>query len=650
MTAVDDAQPIPLPPRLASADVGFVGRQHELQLIADAWSRTASEPLREIVLVAGEAGLGKTTLVGTAARAAREEGADVLFGHSQEDLIVPYQLFAEALNHFVSHAPEDLLHAHVTEHGSELGRIVPALAKRIADLPAPRATDADSERSLLFAAVVDMFAVASARRPMVLMLDDIQWADNGSLLLLRHLAAAATPMRLLVLVTYRDNETAPLLDTLAALHRQSGVTRVDLAGLDDSEVLQCVETLVGPTADDVATEVARAVHRETDGNPFFVAELLRHLKATGAISDDGHWVASGSVESLALPESVREVIGARIARLGKDCGRVLRLASAIGREFDFEFLAQAAAIDQGLLLDMLDQAEEAALIEELDHGPGRYRFTHALIQHALYQDLSAARRIAAHREIARALEALCGENPGTRIGELARHWCFAPGAEDADKAIRYAYAAGDAAMTALVPAEAIDYYAAATELVATHGLSDVALELDLAIGLGTAQRQNGDPAFRDTLLEAGERAAELGDTPQMVRAVLANNRGWHSSSGSSDADKVAQLERLLQHLDSDRPERGVGARRAVRRARLWQFARPSPGAGRRGNSHRPRLRRRPCTGAGHQPGGLRRRRAFTAGAGIAVDSGSANAGPAAGGSHAAVLRQHVSGDRRDPRQ
>jgi hypothetical protein len=550
-------QQIPLPPRLASAAGEFVGRRDELEQIADAWSRVAQEPLREIVLVAGEAGLGKTTLAAKAARAAHEQGADVLFGHCEEDLIVPYQLFVEALSQFVTHASEEQLRAHVAEHGSELSRIVPALAKRIPELPATRAMDADSERSLLFAAAVDMLATASEQRPLVLMLDDIQWADNGSLLLLRHLAVSDRPMSLLILATYRDNETTALLDTLAALHRQTGVTRLDLAGLADTEVLQCVETLVGPAAEDVAADVARAVHRETDGNPFFVSELLRHLKVTGAISEDGRWVASGPVESVALPESVLEVIGARIARLGKECARALRLAAVIGREFDFEFLGEAARVDQGELLEMLDQAEESALIEELDDGPGRYRFTHALIQHALYQDLNAARRIVAHRDVARALDKLHGDQPGARIGELARHWCFAPQSDDAHKAIRYAYAAGEAALAALVPAEAIDYFTSATELVAAHGESDTGLELDLAIGLGTAQRQNGDPAFRDTLLAAGQRAAELGDTQQLVRAVLANNRGWHSSSGSSDAEKVAQLELALQRLPEDVPERAL---------------------------------------------------------------------------------------------
>ncbi len=548
---------IPLPSRLELAPSNFVGRGEELQSLEESWARVSDGGTREIVLVSGEAGLGKTTLATRAARHAFERGANVLFGHSEEDLITPYQLFAETLGHYVAHAPKEKLRAHVANHGSELARMVPALASRIPDLPGTRATDADSERSLLFAAVMDMLTVASDEQPLVFLLDDIQWADKGSLLLLRHLAASDRPMKLLLLATYRDNETAALLDTLAALHRQAGVTRLELKGLDDGEVLECVQAIVGHTVEDVALNIANTVHNETDGNPFFVAELLHHLRATGAISEDGRWVATEAIDSITLPDSVRETIGARIARLGEECGKVLRLAAVIGRDFDFELLARATSIDEGELIEVLDQAAEGALIQELAGGDGRYHFTHALIQHALYQDLSGPRRMVAHREVATALEELGGSASGLRIGELARHWCFAPRKEDVPKAIAYAYQAGDAALAALAPADAIDYFEAATALIKEHGVPDAALELGTAIGLGTAQRQNGDPAFRDTLIAAGNRAAELDETTQLVRAALANDRGWHSTSGASDTEKVALLELALQRLPADVPERAL---------------------------------------------------------------------------------------------
>ena len=327
-----------------------------------------------MLLISGEAGLGKTTLVAEAARVAFDTGACVLFGHCEEDLATPYQLFAEALGHYVTHAPEDQLLAHVEAHGSELSRLVPTLASRIRELPPSKATDSDTERFLLFAAVVGLLGTMSQEQPVVLVLDDLQWADKGSLLLLRHLAAAEQAMRVLILGTYRDSELSqihPLTDTLAALHRQRGVSRIELAGLDDSGVVALLEAAAGQSLDAAGVGLAHAVHRETDGNPFFVSEVLRHLSETGAIYQDttGRWTAESALEQLALPDSVRVVIGARVGRLGKDAGRVLSVAAVIGRDFDLDLLARATRTSEDDLLDILD----AAASRRLGARGGRHR-------------------------------------------------------------------------------------------------------------------------------------------------------------------------------------------------------------------------------------------------------------------------------------
>ena len=203
--------------------VSVVGRETELETVAESAKRVAVGEGREVLLVSGEAGLGKTTLVAEGARAAFAAGACVLAGHCEEDLATPYQLFAGTIGHYVTHCAEDELRAHVAAHGSELARLVPALATRIPDLPPSRATDSDTERYLLFAAVVGLLSQASEHQPIVLVLDDLQWADAGSLELLRHLIASDQPMAVLVLGTYRDTELSqshPLLNTLAALQRQ----------------------------------------------------------------------------------------------------------------------------------------------------------------------------------------------------------------------------------------------------------------------------------------------------------------------------------------------------------------------------------------------------------------------------------------------
>ena len=413
----------PLPARLAvRPGVGVVGRDGELEAIGAAFKRVAhgGDGLA-VLLISGEAGLGKTTLVAAAARAAYDDGACVLFGHCEEDLATPYQLFAEALSHYVTHADESQLLAHVETYGSELVRLVPALASRIRVLAPPKATDADTERYLLFAAVVGLLAQASEGQPVVIVLDDLQWADAVSLELLRHLTAVELPMRVLVLGAYRDTEllrTHPLLDTLAALRRRPRITRVELAGLDDTAVVSLVEAAAGHTLDEAGVGLAHAVYRETDGNPFFVSEMLRHLSETGAIYQDadGRWMAIDSLKDVGLPDSVREVIGARVGRLGEGAGRVLSLAAVIGRDFDLDILAGVAGTSQDELLDVLDAAAAVALVRESPEAPGRYNFAHALIQHTLYQDLGPTRRARAHRQVATALEELAGGRPGVGWG------------------------------------------------------------------------------------------------------------------------------------------------------------------------------------------------------------------------------------------
>ena len=562
-SAADTDISVPLPGRLSVRPaVGVVGREAELQAMTDSLKRVAGGEGREVLLVSGEAGLGKTTLVAEAARAAFDNGAAVLFGHCEEDLATPYQLFAEALGHFVTHCAEEQLRAHVAAHGSELARLVPALSSRIPDLPPSKATDTDTERFLLFAAVVGLLTQISQDRPLVVVLDDLQWADKGSLLLLRHLTATEQASRVLILGTYRDSELSrshPLLDALAALHRQRGVSNLELTGLDDVGVMAFMEAAAGHTLDDAGVGLAHAVYHETDGNPFFVSEVLRHLSETGAIYQDatGRWVADDSLDQMALPDSVRVVIGARVGRLGQDAERVLSMAAVIGRDFDLDVLAKATKTSEDDVLDILDAAAAVALVRELTDTPGRYNFAHALIQHTLYEDLGATRRARAHRRVGEVLEDLCGDQPGARAGELARHWTSATQPIDAIKAISYNRLAGDGALAALAPADAVAYYAQALDLYPQATDPDPILALDLAIGLGTAQRQTGDPTFRQTLLDAARRAADLGDTERLVAAALANDRGVGVGAGDIDADKVEILELALDRLSTESPDRAL---------------------------------------------------------------------------------------------
>ena len=443
---------LPLPIRLElRPQVGIVGRDPELAILAAAYKRVAVGDGREVVLLRGEPGTGKTTVAAEAAHASLEHGACVLLGRADEELSSPYQLFAEALGHYVTHAPEARLALHVAVHGSELAPMVPALHRRFPGLETTSAIDTDTERYLLFEATVGLLSLVSQDQTLVIVLEDLQWADNGSLQLLRHVVASDHSMRVLIIGTYRDSElsqTHPFLATLAALRREAGVARIELTGLDDAGVVSFMEAAAGHHLDEVGVSLAHSVYRETDGNPFFVGEVLRNLVETGTISKTTpaggrrvrEWSRSPS------PTASARSSEARVARLGKRAQSALSMAAVIGRDFDLEVLAAAEATEEDDLLEVLDTAGSAALVRELSETPGHYSFAHALIQHTLYDDLGPTRRARAHRRVAEALEDLSLTHTEARTGELAYHWFNATQPVDVVKALQYSRRAAEDAL------------------------------------------------------------------------------------------------------------------------------------------------------------------------------------------------------------
>ena len=430
----------------------------------------------------------------------------------------------------------------------------PAPAGRISS------SDAESERYLLFGAVVDLLSRVSALAPIVLVLDDLHWADRPTVQLLLHVVSADVSLRLAVIGTFRDSDVDPdhpFAEALAALHRESGIERLALRGLGDDELLTLLETTAQHAMAEEGLALRDALSAETDGNPFFVGEMLRHLAETGAISEDeqGRWVVSADLRASGLPVSIREVIGRRVALLGAPTRDVLSMAAVIGRDFDADVLARVADLDEDTVIDGCDRAVAAALLTEGD-GPGRYTFAHALIEHALYEGRSAGRRGRIHRRVAEALEELGGDDPADRVGELAYHWARATQPPDAGKAIAYAQQAGDRALAQLAPDEALRWYRDALDLLDRASGDDPRSRAVLLLGLGDAQRQTGDPAHRETLLAAGRLADDVDAIDLLVRSVLRNSRGWMSIAGGIDRERIEMLELALTRLgDSDSPDR-----------------------------------------------------------------------------------------------
>jgi predicted ATPase len=537
---------VPVPARLTHVPLtGVVARETEATRLTDAYKRAAAGEGRAVVLVSGDAGVGKTTLVAEAARRAAKEGACVLLGRCQEDVNVSYSPFAEALHHYVAHAPEHVLRTHVETHGGDIASMVPALGQRLGEVPAPTRTDPDTERYLLHAAVAGLLTAASALQPTVLVLDDLQWSDSQSLRLLRHVVTTVESARLLVIGTFRDTELSPsnpLRDLLGALQREPSTSRIELKGFDDSGVLAFMEAAAGQRLEEAAADLAHALCLETEGNPFFVGEVLRSLMETGAIYQDDHgrWTAAGEMSEMVLPNSVREVISARVRRLGAQAGRVLSMAAVIGRDFDFDLLDAVTDLGQEEVLDVLEDASGAALVREVPDVPGRYSFSHALTQHTLYQGLPAVRRTRAHRRVGEAIEATVGQTPGRRVGELAHHWLSASQPANAAKAIGYARQAGEAALAALAPDDAVLYFSRALRLAEMVPEDDPMVGCDLRLALGEAERQAGLPGFRETFLAAAHRAQELAATDRLVAAALVHPRGnntdvisWRDATAST---------------------------------------------------------------------------------------------------------------------
>ena len=541
----------PLPARLVSArSETFVGRDAERLQLASVW-KTIVGGARRLMLLAGEPGIGKTTLAARFASEVHDEDGLVVYGRSDEDLGVPYQPWIEALGQLVNQTPEDVLVAHVADRGADLARLVPQLAARLG-VDVPSSVDADGERFVLYGCVTDLLARATADQPLLIVLDDLHWADRATVQLLRQVATADQSMRLGVLGTFRDSEIGsdhPVSELLAALHREGGAVRISLSGLSDLDLLALLETVAGHEMDEEGVALRDALLAETAGNPFFVAEILRHLAETGAISqrDDGRWVADTDVRSVGLPVSVREVIGRRLATLGPDTERVLALASVIGRDFDIRLLAAVAKMDEDTVIDLCDAAVTAAVLTPTDRFD-RYTFAHALIEHTLYDGLSISRRARAHNAVAVALETLLGDDPGERTAELAYHWAAAVQHTDSPKALHYAQLAGDRALTQLAPDDAVRWYARALELLDRVAHPDGRQRAELLVGLGDAQRQTGVAAYRETLLAAARLADQIDDVDLLVRAVLANNRGLQSVAGDIDHERIAAIDRALARV------------------------------------------------------------------------------------------------------
>lgn len=401
----------------------LVGREAELAVL-DAQIAAALAGQPRLLLIGGEPGIGKTRLLDALTERARAAGFETLIGHAYPEGHSPYGPIVGAWRYLVERLPDERLRGELAEASAELTRLLPGLRERLPELaPHPSLGDPAWERQRLFQAVTSFWLGASRAFPLLLALDDLQWADVATLLLLQNIARRLGQPdlsgRLLLAGTYRDTELDrhhPLSSFLSSTYRVPSGQRLILRRLDEADTGAQLAQLVGP---DAATALAPWVHQTTEGNPFFTEEVARHLRDTGQV---GRGLGADGPPEWGLPEGIRAVIGERLSRLPETTQQVLTLAAVIGREFPYDLLASVADVDQETLLDSLDEALTAHILvdcERIDRPI--YRFAHTLVAEVLYRALSRPRRQRWHRRVAEALVARQTANPARAAEAIAYH-------------------------------------------------------------------------------------------------------------------------------------------------------------------------------------------------------------------------------------
>jgi DNA-binding CsgD family transcriptional regulator len=544
----------------------FVGREAELAaLTADLDAALAGSG--GVVLVAGESGIGKSRLAEELAAQATSRGALVLWGRCWEGEGAPaFWPWVQLVRGYVRAADPPVLRREMGAGAADIAQLVPAVRDCLPELPTPPPVEPEAARFRLFDSLTAFFRAAAARRPLLLVLDDLHWADAPSLALLRFLGRELEGAGLLVVGCYRHTEVDtghPLLETLADLTRGQHHRRLVLGGLDQREVASFVAAVAGVAP---PPELAVALHRETDGNPFFVTEVVRLLASQGL----DHAGMGRSVLAAGLPEGVKAVVAQRLGRLSDGCQRALEVAAVVGRDFDLRVLQPASGLDAERLLGLLEEAEAARVVAAVPGGLGRWRFAHALVREVLYEGLPAARRVRLHGRVGEALEAVFAADPGPHLAELAHHFvAAAPGSQEmVARAVRTATLAGRRALELLAWEEAAGLFERALAALELAEQPDQQQRCQLLLDLGEARMAASEvPAARAAYQQAGELARRIGAPELLARASL--GLGLEFTSGMVDPVEVGLLEEALEALgDADSPLR---ARVLARLARALMF-------------------------------------------------------------------------------
>jgi predicted ATPase/DNA-binding SARP family transcriptional activator len=516
----------------------LIDRERELEELRTHWERAAAgQP--HLVLLSGEPGIGKTRLARELMVYVRLQGAATLCGRCYEqEVAVPYRPFTDALRDYVTDQPVERLRRQVGASAVELARLVPALNQKLDSVTASPPLNRPEERLRLFDGVAAFLRTMAGEQPVLLFLDDLHWADEASLLLLQYLARHADGARLLILGAYREMELRhqhPLQRVLVELNQERLATRLHLGRLDGQAVGDMIQAMCA--AQEVAPAFIDLIYQETEGNPFFVEEVIKALVEEDTLRPDRTPCLNGDWRTLRIPQSIRATISRRLERVSPACARLLSQATVIGRRFSLDLLLAVTDLDEEAALDALDEAVAVQLIQL--PAPGKdetYAFQHTLIAQTLYEELNVRRRARLHGQVGKAIERIYAEELDGWVEELAHHFAQAYGAEDEEKAIAYSIRAGDRARAVYAHEEALRYYRVALDLLEGKALDP---------RQGGIWQAIGDISYLisryDSALKAYQRALEFA-TDASARASLQRKMGLVH-------DRRGDYMQALHHLE-----------------------------------------------------------------------------------------------------
>ncbi|HXJ82722.1 MAG TPA: AAA family ATPase [Candidatus Methylomirabilis sp.] len=499
----------------------YVGRSGERATLRRLVERAVAGS-GSIALIAGEAGLGKTRLVDETALEARARGMFVVRGqcHDMEGA-PPYLPFVEAIEYGLTVAARDVFRAAMGEAGPEIARFVPKVRVAFPDLPPPLALPTDQARHYMFESVCDFFARAAAIQPLLIMLEDLHWADESTTQMLETVARRADRSALLVIGNYRDVDLVPghpMMRAIEHLSRLPALTRIALKRLSVAEVAEILKSLAGQ---DPPERLVQLIFAETEGVPFFVEEVYRHLAEERRLTDAaGEWLPQVAIGEIEVPETVRLVLARRIDRIGEIAQGILTTAACIGRTFTFDLLTAVSETKEDDLFDPLEEAERARLIVAEEGRQPRFVFAHEQIRQTLLARMSSLRRQRLHRRVADTLERLHEGHLEEHVSDLAYHLVQAGAGE---RAAKYLHQAGASAAGRLATPEALASFARAAELAGPGPTRRAALRARGELLLGLFR---GSEAAAD--LEAAVReAAEQRATAEEMEALLRLGRAYY---------------------------------------------------------------------------------------------------------------------------